>query len=179
MDFTRPWKSKQSLINETFLTRSSQPLIRKALALMFNGVMWSYMVLIYAFFITAFFNTDLWVTRWFKQAYGLTNASIQSFSFMTFLGFAGFLSLLTAWRVYNKRRFGHLRRRTYPPMTTTEEILALQLIGAKDYQTLHENKVIVFERSPIAPLLKHEKLPKTTLIDQTRTETPSLLPSED
>lgn len=161
MEFTRQRKQKSAIDhNAIFLIASKQPLINKIVAVSINGVMWTYMVLVYAFFISAFFNTDLWITRDLKSSFLLSNAEIQSFALWTLALFLFFLGALLSWRTYNKRRFGSLKRRVYPIDTTMGDMLELNLMSEASMLVLKGSKVVIFEKNPITPLQKFDKMPK-------------------
>ena len=180
MEFTRQRKQKPSLDhNAVFIVSSNQPLINKIIAVLINVMMWTYMVLVYAFFISALFNTDLWITKNLKVSFSLSNAEIRNFTLWTFVLFLFFLVVLLSWRTYNKRRFGSLKRRVYPSDTTNEDMLALKLISEASMIVLKGSKVVIFEKNPVAPLQRQDRMPKPKRKNQSVSEPVTMRVSEE
>ena len=79
----------------------------------------------------------------------MNNSDIKEFLFIGAIIFSIIYTSLIAWSVYNRRKYGKLKRRKYPTDTTREDMLNLNIIDEDIYELLQNNKVIVFEKNPI------------------------------
>ncbi len=160
MDFTgqRDEKQKQFIkINheknvDKFLVKSKQPFINKMVANIINIFMWSYMIIILYFFISAFLNYNNEFIGLLKISFKMTNQDIRMFILLTFNCFFIFCSILLSWKFYNKNKFGQLNRRLEPKQTIKEDMLALNLMDEETYDLLFKEKVIIFEKNPLKEL---------------------------
>jgi biofilm PGA synthesis protein PgaD len=74
---------------------------------------------------------------------------VRDFIILAVVIFLGIFSITFMWSYYNKIRYRNKYRRTYPKMTTKEDLLELNILDEKDYEQLQNEKVIVFEKNPI------------------------------
>ena len=87
----------------------------------------------------------------------MTNHDIRFFILFTILLWIVFYFGLLSWKFYNLKRFGSLRRRSYPKFTTKEDLLNLKLMSEEDYNKLQNSKIIIFEKNPIQGLVNQNK----------------------
>lgn len=144
-------KQKNSLIIE-----SNKVSFRAFFIAVFTLIFWGYSLLVLLFFLSALVGFHNEYLDILKNKLGMPDSQLRHFIYWGAGIGLFFFILLWSWRIYNKNRFGSLRRRKYPHKTTDEDILALQLISKEDYMKLKNAKVIVFERNPIRAIKKQK-----------------------
>lgn len=117
---------------------------------------WVYTVIVMIFILSATTGFSNIVTRTLNTTFKTTNSEVQAVILFGFLTFCIIYLLLFINRIYNKKRFGKLTRRTYPETVTERDLLSLQLMSVENIEKLQSNYV-VFERNPIISL-EEEKI---------------------
>ncbi|MBM7649914.1 poly-beta-1,6-N-acetyl-D-glucosamine biosynthesis protein PgaD [Bacillus ectoiniformans] len=74
--------------------------------------------------------------------YSLTLANVNAILLFTLIMALLCVALLMAWSTYNKKKFGHLRRRKFPSPTTTKEILDYYQISEEQLEKIQEEKYV-------------------------------------
>jgi biofilm PGA synthesis protein PgaD len=115
----------------------------------FSIVVWFYCIVVVIFFISALIDYNDRYISLIKTSFKMTNSDIRSFVFFVFFLWIVFYIGLWSWKLYNKKRFGSLNRRVYPVHSTKEDLLRLKFMSEKDFHSLHESNVIIFEKNPI------------------------------
>ncbi|TDL76093.1 hypothetical protein [Peribacillus frigoritolerans] len=147
-------KSRQRKQENELIIRSEIKWMREITIFFFSLIMWIYCAAVIFYFVSALLNfNDSYISQ-LKTSFKMTNMDIQSFMLLALIMWLAFYVGLWIWKFYNQKRFGSLDRRTYPLPTTKEDLLNLQLINEKDYDTLQQSKMIVFERNPIRDIKK-------------------------
>lgn len=152
MEFTRSWKAKFNIEeskNEKLLVKSKQSGIQKLIMFVLTIIMWFYSFVVVCFFLSAIFEFNNEFVSIVKVALNISNMEIKNFIMISLIWFIGLFLLLSLWRIYNKKRFGSLRRRKSPTNTTKEEMLQLGLISEVTYDELQNKTIIVFEKNPV------------------------------
>ncbi|WP_065524670.1 hypothetical protein [Planococcus versutus] len=117
---------------------------------------WVYTVIVIIFILSATTGFSNVVTRTLNTTFKTTNSEVQAVILFGFIVFIVIYLLLFINRLYNKKRFGKLTRRTYPEVVTQRELIALQLMSVKNIKKLESNYVI-FEKNPIISLEEEKK----------------------
>ncbi|ODG91854.1 hypothetical protein BED47_05065 [Gottfriedia luciferensis] len=120
-------------------------------------VVWIYCIIVIAFFISSLTNYNNRYINIIKSYFKMTNHDIRFFILFTILLWIVFYFGLLSWKFYNLKRFGSLRRRSYPKFTTKEDLLNLKLMSEEDYNKLQNSKIIIFEKNPIQGLVNQNK----------------------
>lgn len=113
---------------------------------------WGYSAAIILFFISATIGFDNAVTTTFHSSFNSTNNDIRLLVFIAFIMFISFYILLSMNRIYNKRRFGVLKRRIYPMDVTINDLKELNLMDMDTITKLQKMDYIVFDENPIVSL---------------------------
>jgi poly-beta-1,6-N-acetyl-D-glucosamine biosynthesis protein PgaD len=98
------------------IIHSKQSKLRKAIDLLFTFFGWLFLTVFLYNFISHFErNIDF-------KFHELNLANANSILLITILVVITSAAALSWWSSYNKRRFGHLKRRTFPPQTNRKEL---------------------------------------------------------
>ncbi|AIY06631.1 hypothetical protein Plano_2666 [Planococcus sp. PAMC 21323] len=124
--------------------------------LLFTLLFWVYTIIVMIFILSATTGFSNVVTRTLNTAFKTTNSEVQAVILFGFVIFIVIYLLLFINRLYNKKRFGKLTRRSYPESVTGRDLISLQLMSAENIEKLQSNYV-VFERNPIISL-EEEKI---------------------
>ncbi len=141
-------KTHQSSHN-TFIVTSHRSLLKRVLETLFTVSFWCYGLSVGLFFAANLFNINFLNVRLLNGAFKLTVEEINAFFYLSLFLFALILMSLFAWKFYNSRRFGRLRRRTYPKDTTYDDLLALNLVDNDTLMLLQTSNLVSFETNPI------------------------------
>ncbi|MGM7719208.1 poly-beta-1,6-N-acetyl-D-glucosamine biosynthesis protein PgaD [Metabacillus sp. Hm71] len=142
-------KPRQRQQKSGLIVHTKMNWLRELVISIFSLVVWSYCALVVIFFITAIFDYHDPYSSLIKMSFKMTNSDIRAFLFIILFIWAIFYLVLWGWKIYNKKRFGSLNRRTYPANATKEDLLSLQFMSEKDYDSLQQSNVIIFEKNPI------------------------------
>lgn len=115
---------------------------------------WAYTLLVITFFLSSILGVNTPLTRILNLSFNTTNSQVRVLILIGLIVFICFYALLSVNRFYNKKRFGSLNRRTYPPAVTRDELISLQLIDSDTINLLQKENYIVFEENPIISLDK-------------------------
>src|SRR5690606_25453416 len=137
---------------ESFIIAGNRSWLHAGIDLVFTLFFWAYSLLVIAFFVSAVigFNTPL--TRVVNASFNTTNQDIRSLMILAVIIFFALYAILYVNRLYNKKRFGSLSRRTYPDDTSNEELELLNLMDIKTIEKLQNEDYADFETNPLTPL---------------------------
>ncbi|HAX73077.1 MAG TPA: poly-beta-1,6-N-acetyl-D-glucosamine biosynthesis protein PgaD [Firmicutes bacterium] len=160
MEFSRQRKP-ECVINKSkktsFLVKSNVSWVVRVISTLLTIFMWIYTYIIIYMLLSGLFNENDPYIGIVKTALKITNQDIQSFFLVSAIWIGIIFSLLYIWRTYNKQRFGKLKRRKMPLVTSDEEMVNLKLVDKDDYENLQQHKVIVFEKNPVKDLINEKK----------------------
>lgn len=148
MDKSRQRKY-QKQINKSFIIHSKRVWWNELIVGLFTLLVWIYCLTVIALFVDAIFSLNNEYLFLFKIIFKMNNSDIKEFLFIGAIIFSIIYTSLIVWSVYNRRKYGKLKRRKYPTDTTREDMLNLNIIDEDIYELLQNNKVIVFEKNPI------------------------------
>ncbi len=135
--------------NKQFIVKSHRTWWREGLVVLFSLLVWVYCLSVVYFFIDALLGLDHRYPALFRIVFKMTSQDIRLFTFwIVFLFLVIYVSLL-GWSIYNKRRFGELKRRRYPKPATREDMLNLNMLDPAVYEELQVMKSITFDKNPI------------------------------
>lgn len=135
--------------NKAFIVKTHRSIFREIAIFLLSLVAWTYCIAVTWFFVDSIFAMNHAIPEKIRDYFGMDAGTVRRFSALILLLFVLFFLLLLAWSVYNKRKFGSLRRRKYPQKTTEEELLALKMIDRSVFLELQNAKRISFNNNPI------------------------------
>lgn len=135
--------------NGMMVTPSSNHLLKSIVLVFLTSIMWAYSLLVLLFFSTALLYLRLSFVEQLKARLGISDSLLRKFVWNSLILWIIFVFVLWIWRFYNKKKFGSLHRRRYPPVTTDEDMLKLGLMSERDYVQLRKCKIIAFDKNPI------------------------------
>ncbi|MFF3021877.1 poly-beta-1,6-N-acetyl-D-glucosamine biosynthesis protein PgaD [Gottfriedia sp. NPDC057948] len=150
-------KSRQGKQEGGVIVHSKKNWLSEVMITITTLVVWIYCMIVIAFFITSLINYNNRYINIVKSYFKMTNHDIRFFILFVILLWIVFYFGLLGWKFYNLKRFGSLRRRSYPKFTTKEDLLNLKLMSEEDYNKLQDSKIIIFENNPIQELVNHNK----------------------
>lgn len=150
-------KSRQGKQEGGVIVHSKKNWLSEVMITITTLVVWIYCMIVIAFFITSLINYNNRYINIVKSYFKMTNHDIRFFILFVILLWIVFYFGLLGWKFYNLKRFGSLRRRSYPKFTTKEDLLNLKLMSEEDYNKLEDSKIIIFENNPIQELVNHNK----------------------
>lgn len=135
--------------NKAFIVKTQKSFFRELLIILLSLVAWTYCLAVIWFFVDSIFAMNHSIPEKIRDYFAMDAGAVRRFSALILLLFILFFLLLLAWSIYNKRKFGPLRRRKYPEKTTEDELLALHMIDRGVYHELQNAKRINFNNNPI------------------------------
>jgi poly-beta-1,6-N-acetyl-D-glucosamine biosynthesis protein PgaD len=118
------------------IINSKQSKPRKIIDLFFTFFGWLFLALFLYNFISHF-ESKLDLT--FVE---LNLANANSILLITFLLVITSVAALSWWSAYNKRKYGHLKRRTFPPLTGGKELAEYFLMAENDLDLIKNENYI-------------------------------------
>lgn len=137
---------------ESFLIVVKRPWLYATIDFIFSMLCWLYSVLVVSFIVSATFGFNNILTRVMNSSFNMINQDIRLFIAAALGVFLLFYALLYLNHVYNKKRFGTLRRRRYPAPASNAELKSLGLMKIEAIEKLQSEDYAVFETNPIVPL---------------------------
>ncbi|WNF22714.1 poly-beta-1,6-N-acetyl-D-glucosamine biosynthesis protein PgaD [Mesobacillus jeotgali] len=118
------------------IIHSKQSKPRKIIDLLFTFFGWLFLTLFLYNFISHFErNIDF-------KFLEVNLANANSILLITILVVITSAAALSWWSSYNKRRFGHLKRRNFPTLTSQTEIAEYYLVKKDDLTRIHTERYI-------------------------------------
>lgn len=148
MEQSRP-RLSQKQRNQQFIVQSKRHFLRDLSVILFSSLVWMYVLGVIYFFVDVVIGLNHPIPNLMKSWFRMTNNNVRFFLFSVLIGFVIIYSLLWLWSKYNKRKYGSLRRRTYPKDTQSEDILKLGLMDYDTYHMLQNAKSITLEKNPM------------------------------
>ncbi|WP_051506848.1 hypothetical protein [Saccharibacillus sacchari] len=137
---------------ESFLIVGNRSWFRACLDFFFSLIFWAYGLAVVFFFVSATFGLHNGLTEMLHASFRTMDQDVRNLVMLALGIFILFYAILYINRVYNKKRFGTLQRRTYPADVDNPELESLGLLDLETIEKLQANDYIVFETNPIAPL---------------------------
>lgn len=137
---------------ESFLIAGNRSWFHAVIDFIFTLFFWAYSLLVVVFFVSATFGFNNSLTRLVNASFNTVNADIRDLVILALIIFAVLYVLLYVNRLYNKKRFGGLVRRTYPAPTSNAELQSLGLLDIETIEKLQSEDYAVFEKNPLTPL---------------------------
>ncbi|OWR33084.1 hypothetical protein CDO73_00825 [Saccharibacillus sp. O23] len=137
---------------ESFLIAGNRSWFRACFDFLFSLIFWAYGLAVVFFFVSATFGLHNGLITILHASFHTADQDVRHLVMLAFGIFLLFYAILYINRVYNKKRFGILQRRTYPPAVDNLELKSLGLMDPEIIEKLQTNDYIVFETNPITPL---------------------------
>lgn len=137
---------------ESFLIVGNRSWFRAIIDLIFTLFFWAYSLLVVVFFVSATLGFNNRLTQIVNASFNTVNSDIRELVFLGLFIFFLFYIVLYINRIYNKKRFGSLKRRRYPAPVSHADLLALELLDDETIEKLQREDYIVFEKNPLTPL---------------------------
>lgn len=137
---------------ESFLIVGNRSWFRACFDFFFSLIFWAYGLAVVWFFVSATFGLHDGLTKILHASFHTMDQDVRNLVMLAFGIFLLFYATLYINRVYNKKRFGTLQRRTYPAAVDNLELKSLGLLDLEIIEKLQANDYTVFETNPIAPL---------------------------
>ncbi|RLQ86685.1 poly-beta-1,6-N-acetyl-D-glucosamine biosynthesis protein PgaD [Planomicrobium sp. Y74] len=137
---------------ENFLITGNRSWFRACIDLLFTLFFWGYSLVVVIFFLSATFGFNNGLTRIVNASFNTINSDIRNLVILGLAIFIVFYVILYMNRLYNKKRFGNLKRRSYPTAVSISELEALGLMDNETIAQLQREDYVVFEKNPIIPL---------------------------
>jgi len=150
-------QSGPRLEEENFIITGNRSWFHVIVDTFFTLIFWAYSLLVVVFFLSATFGFNTILTQIVNAAFNTVNQDIRDLVLLGLAIFLVFYALLFINRLYNKKKFGVLRRRHYPNAVTNTELASLGLMGEEAIEKLQNSDYAVFETNPITPLLERKK----------------------
>lgn len=142
---------------EIFLIAGNRSWLHACIDFIFTLFFWLYSSLVVLYFFSATFGFNNSLTKTLNASFNTINQDIRNLVLTALVIFFVFYALLSVNRFYNKKRFGSLKRRSYPLPASIDELEALKLMELEHIEKLQSEDYCVFDTNPIAPL-GNEKL---------------------
>lgn len=147
MEQSRPRHKEKS-----FLIVVKRSWIYVCIDFIFSLFFWLYSLVVVLFFISATLGFNNTLTRILNASFNTINQDIRDMVIVSFVFFLLFYTLLYVNRLYNKKRFGTLERRSYPAPVNNAELKTLGLMDIETIEKLQSEDYSVFDKNPIVPL---------------------------
>ncbi|MBT2583862.1 poly-beta-1,6-N-acetyl-D-glucosamine biosynthesis protein PgaD [Planococcus sp. ISL-109] len=118
----------------------------------FSLFFWLYSLVVVSFILSATFGFNNTLTKVLNASFNMTNQDIRTMFIAAIVVFLLFYVLLYINHVYNKKRFGTLKRRSYPAPVSNTELKTLGLMDIETIEKLQSEDYTVFDTNPIVPL---------------------------
>lgn len=146
MEQSRPWTKEIVIIEDN---RSN---LRFVIDIIITLFFWCYTLIVMIFILSSSLGFSNPLTRVLNSTFKTTNDQVRLLFLFGLILFFSFYILLSINRIYNKKRFGSLARRTYPINVTNKDLSNLQLMNDENIENLQTSDYIVFEKNPIISL---------------------------
>ena len=145
-------EQSRSRLKENVIIEDNRSNLRFFLDIIMTLFFWCYTIIVMIFILSASFGYSNSITRVLNSAFKTTNGQVRLLFVFGFVLFISFYFLLSMNRIYNKKRFGSLARRTYPTNVTNKDLSNLQLMNAENIEKLQTADYIVFQKNPIVSI---------------------------
>ena len=151
-------EQSRSRLKENVIIEDNRSYVRFFLDIIMTLFFWCYTFIVMIFILSASFGYSNSITRVLNSAFKTTNGQVRLLFLFGLVLFISFYFLLSMNRIYNKKRFGSLARRTYPTNVTNTDLSNLQLMNPENIEKLQAADYIVFEKNPIVSLEEQKEL---------------------
>jgi poly-beta-1,6-N-acetyl-D-glucosamine synthesis protein len=135
--------------NKQFIVESKRHILRDLVVVFFSLWVWLYTLIVVYFFVDAVFSLNHPIPNVIKGWFKMTNSDVVMFLLFVVLGFVLVYTLLWSWSLYNRLRYGKLRRRSYPHPSENVDFIKLGMIDYDIYHQLQNAKEITLEKNPM------------------------------
>jgi len=135
--------------NEQYIIPSKRFWLKELLVIVFSALVWLYCLLVVLFFTDAIFGLNLKLPTQIRNIFQMSSAEVRQFTFMIIGLFVLVVIIIYVWSVYNKKRYGKLKRRKQPLNATKNDLLKLDMIDEKTYDLLQKTNYIRLKKNPI------------------------------
>ena len=147
MEQSRPRHEEKS-----FLIIGNRSWFRACLDFILSLFFWIYGLVVVLFFLSATLGFNTTLTKIINASLNTINQDIRNLVIVAIVVFLLSYTLLYINRLYNKQKFGNLKRRIYPTPVSNTELQALGLLDIETIEKLQSEDYTVFETNPIVPL---------------------------
>ena len=145
-------EQSRSRTKEIVIIEDNRSNLRFVIDIIITLFFWCYTLNVMTFILSSSFGYSNSLTRVLNSAFKTTNDQVRLLFLFGLILFISFYMLLSINRIYNKKRFGSLARRTYPTNVTNKDLTTLQLMNDETIEKLQAADYIVFEKNPIVSL---------------------------
>lgn len=135
--------------NNAMIVKTRRSWFREVIIVILTAVAWLYCLGVIYFFVDSLFGLDHRIPRLIRGYFQTDSDDVRKFVFFVALMYVLIFMMLLTWSIYNKRKFGGLKRRKYPPQTTDQEILALGMMDKDVFEKIKTAKRTQFQNNPI------------------------------
>ena len=129
--------------------KTRRSFFRELVIVLLTIVAWLYCLAVIYFFVDSLLGLNHWIPGLVREYFQTDSGDVRTFVFFIGLLYVLIFVLLLAWSIYNKKKFGLLRRRKYPTDTTDQDILALGMIDEDVFEKIKTAKRAQFQNNPI------------------------------
>ncbi|WP_172200771.1 hypothetical protein [Saccharibacillus qingshengii] len=137
---------------ESFLIVGNRSWFRACVDFVFSLAFWIYGLVVFLFFLSATLGWNNGLTKVLHASFHTIDQDVRNLVLLAMGIFSLFYIALYINRIYNKKRFGTLQRRTYPPPVDNLELKTLGLMDPETIEKLQTQDYTVFETNPIIAL---------------------------
>lgn len=137
---------------ESFIIAGNRSWFRAFVDLLFTLFFWYYSFVVVFFILSATVGWSNSLTQVLNASFNTVNSDIRNLVFLAFFLFLVLYGSLNLNRLYNKKKFGSLTRRTYPEPVSNAELAALGLMDLETIENIQREDYTIFESNPITPL---------------------------
>ena len=145
-------RKERRIKNSQYIIKTKKNILTETIIYILSVLAWLYVILAVWMFVGGVIGVNNEEMRILKAILKIDNNGIRHFVLVASLAFIIFSLGLWIWRTYNYKRYGKLRRRTYPPDTTRSDILDLGLMSEVMIYKLQNNKVVILETNPVVDI---------------------------
>ncbi|TWT07066.1 hypothetical protein FQV26_04435 [Planococcus sp. CPCC 101016] len=145
-------QSRPRYEEKSFLIVGNRSWFRACIDFVLSLFFWLYGLVVVLFFLLATFGFNTTLTKIINSSLNTINQDIRNLVIVAIAVFLLSYALLYINRLYNKKKFGALKRRSYPAPVCNEDLKALGLLDIETIEKLQREDYSVFDTNPIAPL---------------------------
>lgn len=135
--------------NNAMIVKTRRSWFRELIIVILTVVAWLYCLAVIYFFVDSLFGLDHRIPGLIREYFQTESDDVRKFILLVALMYVLIFMVLLAWSIYNKKKFGALKRRKYPPKTTDQEILDLGMIDKDVFEKIKTAKRTQFQNNPI------------------------------
>lgn len=145
-------QSRSRLKEESFLIVVNRSWFYTFIDVIFTLFFWFYSLLVVSYILSATLGFNNILTRILNASFTMINQDIRNAVIIAIAVFLLFYLLLYINHLYNKKKFGPLKRRSYPAPASNAELNSLGLMDLMTIEKLQREDYSAFDTNPIVPL---------------------------